>query len=67
MRRWQCHAAAPHRPTERTPVPQTQNSVPVGSSELSVFPLGLGTNTFDDTADPGQFFTILDEASASFR
>lgn len=60
MRRWQCHAAAPHRPTERTPVPQTQTSVPVGSSELSVFPLGLGTNTFDDTADPGQFFTILD-------
>ncbi|MEE6288139.1 aldo/keto reductase [Georgenia sunbinii] len=34
--------------------------MPVGTSELSVYPLGLGTNTFNRPDAPGEFHTVLD-------
>ncbi len=39
---------------------ETTTAVRIGSSELSIHPLGLGTNTFNDPADPGQFHPVLD-------
>lgn len=38
----------------------TTATVRIGSSDLHVYPLGLGTNTFNDSASPEQFHTILD-------
>ena len=39
---------------------ETSTALPVGSSELRVSPLGLGTNTFNDPGDPKQFHSVLD-------
>lgn len=39
---------------------ETSTALPVGSSELRVSPLGLGTNTFNDPGDPKQFYSVLD-------
>ncbi|MBD8061525.1 aldo/keto reductase [Oceanitalea stevensii] len=39
---------------------ETTTALPVGSSELRVSPLGLGTNTFNDPGDPKQFHAVLD-------
>ena len=38
----------------------TPTPVPVGTSELTVFPLGLGTNIFSDPSDPAPFHAVLD-------
>lgn len=34
--------------------------VTIGSSDLSIYPLGLGTNTFNDPVEPEPYFTVLD-------
>lgn len=39
---------------------QTATSVPIGNSELRIHPLGLGTNTFNNAQDAGEFHTVLD-------
>jgi aryl-alcohol dehydrogenase-like predicted oxidoreductase len=41
-------------------VTETTTALPVGTSELRVSPLGLGTNTFNNPGDPKQFHTVLD-------
>lgn len=38
----------------------TTATVRIGSSELSVYPLGLGTNTFNDPGSPEQYHAVLD-------
>lgn len=38
----------------------THDSVAIGASDLTVFPLGLGTNTFNDPSASASFATILD-------
>lgn len=39
---------------------ETTTALPVGTSELRVSPLGLGTNTFNDPSDPKPFHAVLD-------
>ncbi len=34
--------------------------MPIGDSELRIHPLGLGTNTFNNAEEPGEFHTVLD-------
>ncbi|HLS25847.1 MAG TPA: aldo/keto reductase [Beutenbergiaceae bacterium] len=37
-----------------------RTTVRIGTSELGIYPLGLGTNTFNDPAAPEEYHTILD-------
>lgn len=36
------------------------NHVTIGSSNLEIYPLGLGTNTFNNPAEPNEYHTVLD-------
>lgn len=38
----------------------TIEAVAIGNSDLTVYPLGLGTNTFNNPAEPDEFHTVLD-------
>ena len=35
------------------------SSIRIGMSDLSVYPLGLGTNTFNNPAEPAEFHAVL--------
>lgn len=39
---------------------ETATTVPVGASELSIHPLGLGTNTFNNPGTPEEYYAVLD-------
>lgn len=38
----------------------TTNRISIGTSDLSIYPLGLGTNTFNNPAEPDEYFAVLD-------
>src|SRR5699024_8530975 len=55
------------RPGCRPPKPRkdfmsapSTTTVRIGNSELGIYPLGLGTNTFNDPAAPQEYHAILD-------
>src|SRR5699024_486407 len=48
-------------PFERDTLTQSNPArISIGTSDLSIYPLGLGTNTFNNPAEPDGFHTVLD-------